>query len=174
MNCAMGHGSCGGRCCRRRGKWRMRTRTSSVLQSQKSESSERSSSGVSRSEEKTVVGVTATSFVADFAAGRFSLRDFMRFSPGGKNKLYPPTAQKQQKTTQRSTASAGQRRRSDQGQNSVWAPLSVGAKHATSGEVTANGARVNHGEPIENGFPGKRKGNPLRLDFPPKSFKFPE
>ena len=55
MNWAIGHGSSGGRCGPQLvGKWRIRTRTSSLLQSQKLVSSSRSSSGVSRSDEKVV------------------------------------------------------------------------------------------------------------------------
>src|SRR5438477_11754247 len=54
MNWAMGQGSSGGRWARRRGKWRSSTRTNSLLQSQKLVSSSRSSSGVSRSDEKVV------------------------------------------------------------------------------------------------------------------------
>src|SRR5260370_21074850 len=52
----MGHGSNGGRNCRRFWKWRIRTRTNSLLQSQKLVSNSRSSSGVSRSDENVVSG----------------------------------------------------------------------------------------------------------------------
>src|SRR3954463_4291917 len=79
MNWAIGHGSSGGRLARSSvGKWRSSTRTSSLLQSQKLVSSSRSSSGVSRSDEKVVTEVSATLadcpdrlrltvFMADFA-----------------------------------------------------------------------------------------------------------
>src|SRR6516164_3528954 len=56
MNWAIGQGSCGGRCERSLGKWRIITLTSSVLQSQKPVNNSRSSSGVNKSEEK-MVGV---------------------------------------------------------------------------------------------------------------------
>src|SRR5262245_8536876 len=56
MNWAIGHGSRGGRWARKRGKCRIKTRTNSLLCSQKVERSSRSSSGVRRSEEKMVVG----------------------------------------------------------------------------------------------------------------------
>src|SRR5216684_9164944 len=85
MNCAIGHGSSGGRCWRSRGKCRMRTRTSSLLQSQKPDSSSRSSSGVSKSDEKTVgVGATATFPVS--SADRLRRRGFMTVFPWWKNK----------------------------------------------------------------------------------------
>src|SRR5262249_40652391 len=62
MNWAIGQGSNGGRCERNRGKWRIRTRTNSLLHSQKPVSNSRSSSGVSRSEEKIVGEVKEIEF----------------------------------------------------------------------------------------------------------------
>src|SRR5688572_707873 len=75
MNWAIGHGSSGGRCCRKRGKLRISTRTSSLLHSQKPASNSRSSSGVSRSEEKIVVGARATG--SPCAGRRLRVRGFM-------------------------------------------------------------------------------------------------
>src|SRR5262245_40178710 len=75
MNSAIGHGSSGGRCWRSRGKWRINTRTSSLLHSQKLASSSRSSSGVNRSEEKIVVGASDT--VSPCAGWRLRRRGFM-------------------------------------------------------------------------------------------------
>src|SRR6476469_3105899 len=61
MNWAIGQGSSGGRwACSSRGKLRKSTRTSSLLQSQKLVNSSRSSSGVSRSDEKVVNEDSAT------------------------------------------------------------------------------------------------------------------
>src|SRR5438874_5298302 len=54
MNWAIGHGSKGGRLARNWGNCRSKSRTSSLLQSQKLESNSRSSSGVRRSDENVV------------------------------------------------------------------------------------------------------------------------
>src|SRR5712691_7554868 len=70
MNCAIGQGSMAGRCALNRGKLRIKIFTSSVLQSQKFVKSSRSSSGVSKSEEKIVVGGAETSL----SSGRRRLR----------------------------------------------------------------------------------------------------
>src|SRR4051794_18571248 len=75
MNWAIGQGSIGGECCRRRGKFRFRTRTNSFLHSQKLPSSSRSSSGVKRSEEKIVVGAMETE--SPCAGWRLRRRGFM-------------------------------------------------------------------------------------------------
>src|ERR1700692_3715140 len=58
MNWAIGHGSSAGRWARSFGKYRMRALTSSLLHSQKVASNSRSSSGVSKSDEKMVVVVS--------------------------------------------------------------------------------------------------------------------
>ena len=60
MNWAIGQGSRGGLLARRSGKCRTSTRIRSVLQSQNPVSNSRSSSGVRRSEEKAVIGGSAT------------------------------------------------------------------------------------------------------------------
>ncbi len=76
----MGHGSKAGRCWRRREKLRISTRTNSLLVSQKSASSARSSSGVNRSEEKIVVGATGV-VVSSVTGWRFRRRVFMAVFP---------------------------------------------------------------------------------------------
>src|SRR2546421_3622538 len=75
MNWAIGQGSSGGRTARSsEGKWRSNTRTSSLLQSQKLVSNSRSSSGVSRSDEKVV---TADSDTLAVCPDRLRLAVFM-------------------------------------------------------------------------------------------------
>ncbi len=81
----MGHGSRGGRCCRKRGKPRISARTSSLLHSQNPPSNSRSSSGVSRSEEKMVVGASET--VSPCAGWRLRRRGFMAAIPCLENEL---------------------------------------------------------------------------------------
>jgi hypothetical protein len=63
MNCAIGHGSSGGRDALSSGEWRIRTLASSVLQSQKLVSSSRSSSGVRRSDEKVIIDGSSSTAV---------------------------------------------------------------------------------------------------------------
>src|SRR5260370_1135875 len=75
MNCAMGHGSGAGRCARMRGKCLIRTFTSSVLFSQNVAKSARSSSGVSKSDEKMVVVASKDTFSSGASGGR--LRAFV-------------------------------------------------------------------------------------------------
>src|SRR5579884_1347860 len=60
MNWAIGHGSNGGLCERKRGKCRIKSMTNSTLVSQKPVSNSRSSSGVNKSEEKIAGGVKET------------------------------------------------------------------------------------------------------------------
>src|SRR5438067_9573831 len=83
MNWAIGHGSSGGRWARSRGKWRIKRRTNSLLCSQNRARSSRSSSGVSRSEEKIVVlGWRGTgSSGATLGAGRLRRWVFIGYLP---------------------------------------------------------------------------------------------
>src|SRR5687767_4448016 len=88
MNWAIGHGSSGGRCERSLGKKRMRALTSSLLHSQKIAKSSRSSSGVSKSEEKMVVEVSMTIVLSGAFAGRLRRWVFMAVLPLGKKVVF--------------------------------------------------------------------------------------
>src|SRR5260370_25567991 len=79
MKWGSGQGSMGGRCERSRGKCRMSSLTSSLLHSQKPFNSSRSSSGVSRSEEKIFGDETTTD--SSRATGRFLRWVFIAFLP---------------------------------------------------------------------------------------------
>src|SRR5439155_17531601 len=79
MNWAIGQGSMGGRCERSRGKCRMSSLTSSLLHSQNPFNNSRSSSGVSRSEEKISGDETTTD--SSRATGRFLRWVFIAFLP---------------------------------------------------------------------------------------------
>src|SRR5262249_17988620 len=87
--CAIGQGSMGGRCWRNRGKCRISTRTSSLLQSQKLARSSRSSSGVSRSEEKIVV-VGSRVATSPCAVERLRRRGFIAVLPNLQEFLVNP------------------------------------------------------------------------------------
>src|SRR5262249_42497306 len=79
----------GGRCARRRGKCRIMTLTSSLLHSQNDANSSRSSSGVSKSDEKMVVGTTETAESSGAAGWRFRRRAFITVFPFVKLSLGP-------------------------------------------------------------------------------------
>src|SRR5262245_51369937 len=104
----MGHGSRGGRCWRKFGKWRIRTRTNSLLQSQKLVNSSRSSSGVSRSEENVVRG----EIVAALAEAKVRLlrTAFMLIDSSSVRKLRRGPAVRCQKTNTQRPAQVSRQR----------------------------------------------------------------